>query len=217
MKSITIVTIDSLHYQTTAWAIDWTRKFLPDSPVLTLGARPYYPDSTFVRTGPFNHQGHSELCLHAVAPHITTDYALFIQWDGMPTQADQWDDKFLTYDYIGAPWPGYHKDQNVGNGGLSLRSKRLMDAVAAKYNEYSYNKHGPEDQWICKYLRPELEQQGMKFPTGKVAERFSVEHPVDDTRPCWGFHGEWHAQPRLKEHYAEWRRLKLTDVQLGKL
>jgi len=214
-ETITIVAIDSLHYTTTSWVIDHTRKFFPDAPVLTLGNKPYYPDSTFVRTDKFNHQGHSELCLYAVAPHITTDYTLFIQWDGMPVDHSQWDPKWFTLDYIGAPWS--YPAMNVGNGGLSLRSKRLLDLVASKYNEYDYKKHGPEDQWICRIIRPELEEQGIKFATNASADKFSIEHPETAKPVVWGFHGEWHAKHYLKEDYVHWRRLHLDDLQLGKL
>jgi hypothetical protein len=215
MKNITIVTIDSLHYNTTAWVIDRTRKFFPDAQVLTLGNKPYYTDSVFVKTDKFNHQGHSELCLHAVAPHVTTDMALFVQWDGIPVDHTLWDPKWLNIDYIGAPW-SYDK-LAVGNGGLSLRSKRLLDHVAARYPEYSYAKHGPEDQWICRFLRPELEEQGLKWGTVKQADKFSIEHPVHATPQVWGFHGEWHAKHYLREDFAQWRRLHLDDLQLGKI
>ena len=33
-----------------------------------------------------------------------------------------------TIDYIGAPWPHFRDGHNVGNGGFSLRSRRLLEA-----------------------------------------------------------------------------------------
>ena len=37
-------------------------------------------------------------------------------------QGKKFDDKFLKYDYIGAPWV----NRNVGNGGFSFRNKNIM-------------------------------------------------------------------------------------------
>ena len=39
------------------------------------------------------------------------------------------DQKFLEYDYIGAPL----EDYSIGNGGLSLRSKSIMIKICEKY------------------------------------------------------------------------------------
>uniref|UniRef100_A0A6C0LYT2 DUF5672 domain-containing protein n=1 Tax=viral metagenome TaxID=1070528 RepID=A0A6C0LYT2_9ZZZZ len=50
------------------------------------------------------------------------------------------DNKYLKYDYIGAPWNKKFfqiTKNNVGNGGLSLRSKDLMIYIL---NNYDYNK-----------------------------------------------------------------------------
>jgi hypothetical protein len=40
-------------------------------------------------------------------------------------------DEFLEWDYIGAPWPdgANHNSKNVGNGGLSLRSRTVMKEI----------------------------------------------------------------------------------------
>ncbi len=36
--------------------------------------------------------------------HVETDYMLIVQGDGFIVNPDAWDDEFLDYDYIGAPW-----------------------------------------------------------------------------------------------------------------
>ncbi len=36
---------------------------------------------------------------------VTTDFNLCVQFDGFAVNAGSWDDVFLDYDYIGAPWP----------------------------------------------------------------------------------------------------------------
>ena len=41
----------------------------------------------------------------------------------------KFDNKFLKYDYIGAPWV----DENVGNGGFSFRNKEIMIQICEKF------------------------------------------------------------------------------------
>ena len=38
-----------------------------------------------------------ELCHH--------DFQLSIEWDGFPINPHLWEDEFMEWDYIGAPWP----------------------------------------------------------------------------------------------------------------
>lgn len=75
---------------------------------------------------------------------------------------------FLEWDYIGAPWPVSHNDNEyrVGNGGFSLRTKQIMIDVInkisihdTKYNsktlEYMRNTFqniGPEDVYFTKNM-----------------------------------------------------------------
>lgn len=46
------------------------------------------------------------------------------------------DQKYLSYDYIGAPF----ENREVGNGGLSLRSKKLMIDICFKFFDKYYSK-----------------------------------------------------------------------------
>jgi hypothetical protein len=50
-------------------------------------------------------QRYSQIVLKGLYPHVATSHVLVIQWDGYVVNADLWDDDFLRYDYIGAPWP----------------------------------------------------------------------------------------------------------------
>lgn len=78
--------------------------------------------------------------------YIETSYVLIIQYDGFILNPDAWTDEFLEYDYIGAPW-WYTDDCNVGNGGFSLRSKKLLEILA---NDDSILETHPEDHHICR-------------------------------------------------------------------
>ena len=66
--------------------------------------------------------------LQELHDHISTAHALCIQWDGYVLNAQAWDASFLDYDYIGSVWPQFGDGHRVGNGGFSLRSKRLLEA-----------------------------------------------------------------------------------------
>ncbi len=37
--------------------------------------------------------------------HLETDFALIVQYDGFPINAEAFTDDFFAVDYIGAPWP----------------------------------------------------------------------------------------------------------------
>lgn len=128
---------------------------------------------------------YSRFMLTGITDHVRTSHALVVQWDGFPTRATGWDDRFLEYDYIGAPWPDAPARAAVGNGGFSLRSRRLLDALAAPGMVHAH----PEDLAICLANRPRLEEEfGIRFAPLELAERFSYER-VPPTGRSFGFHG----------------------------
>jgi hypothetical protein len=121
--------------------------------------------------------------------YFDTDFVLIIQHDGWILSGDNWDDNFYNYDYIGASWL-YQNGRNVGNGGFSLRSKKLQTILAEdKLIEVTH----PEDQSICilygDYLK---ETHGIKFATEEVADKFAYELR-EPTCQTFGFHGRFHA------------------------
>lgn len=128
---------------------------------------------------------YSRFCLTDMGRHIRTAYALVVQWDGYVADAGAWDKRFRTYDYVGAP---IFRDGRVviGNGGFSLRSRKLMRALARLPAPPGVN----EDWAISEILRPTLERDfGIRFAPPALAERFSYEqrHPG---KPTFGFHGQ---------------------------
>jgi len=133
-------------------------------------------------------QQYSHFILKDLAKWINTDYVLVTQWDGYVLDANQWTDQFLEYDYIGAPWNFEHGRQ-IGNGGFSLRSKKLCDILAS---DELINVTHPEDQSVGIVYRPYLEKTyGIKFPDEELADRFAYELrcPV---KPTFGFHAFHH-------------------------
>jgi hypothetical protein len=127
---------------------------------------------------------------YEVPAEVKTSHFLTVQWDGWATNAEAWTDEFLAYDYIGAPWWWHPPGSQVGNGGFSLRSRRLMQFLAAHRETFPYRY--PEDDAICRHYRPALEAEGFRFAPPEVAMRFSFEHPPADPRvtraKSFGFH-----------------------------
>jgi hypothetical protein len=124
-----------------------------------------------------------EIMWRHVPKAVTTSHMLFIQWDGWVVDPSMWDDSFLAYDYIGAPWPWRAEGQTqVGNGGFSLRSTKLMlELRDARLDD-------AEDALLCDKYGPQLRVMGYKFAPKAVASRFSIECEID-IRPTFGFHG----------------------------
>lgn len=112
-------------------------------------------------------------------------HTLIVQYDSWVLDAGLWRDEWLEYDYIGAPWPWYKDDRMVGNGGFSLRSKRLMNFLAQNSAEYPLL--DPEDAFLCRHYRPALEALGFRWAPMDVASAFAFEREVP--HPAFGFHG----------------------------
>lgn len=122
---------------------------------------------------------YSDFLMFSIDEHIETSHFLVCQWDGRVWHPELWSNQFLDYDYIGAPWipefltKGTDKAYNVGNGGFSLRSKKLHAFL--RENKDELRLHDNEDVSICQYNRPLLEANGFRFAPYEVAEKFSWE------------------------------------------
>ena len=125
---------------------------------------------------------YSAFMLDDFGRHFSGDYVLVVQWDSFILDGALWDPAFLDYDYIGAPWP--HRPVAVGNGGFSLRSRRLVDTLA----QMQFDTVHPEDRVICELRKDELERRGIRFAPLDVATRFAMEM-VRPVNPTFGFHG----------------------------
>ena len=130
---------------------------------------------------------YSRFIVKALGDRIESPYALVIQYDGYILNGRCWQAAFHDYDYIGAPWVdgGAHA---VGNGGFSLRSRRLLQAL----RDPRIAELVPEDIAICRTYRRLLEDDyGIRFAPADLAARFSFES-VPPSGPTFGFHGIAH-------------------------
>lgn len=133
---------------------------------------------------------YSRFCIQDLRSCFDTDFVLIVQLDGRILNPSAFSFKFFEYDYIGAPWAEYiflkkrllkmNKDisnlnYRVGNGGFSLRSKKLCE-MTKKYSNLWNGEN--EDTFISLTLRDKLEKEGIKFAPYEVAKNFSVERDV---------------------------------------
>lgn len=148
---------------------------------------------------------YSDYILNCLIDHVKTSHCLVVQWDGHVINADKWRWDFLDYDYIGASWPQFSDGHDVGNGGFSLRSTRLMQACRIE----GFIPLHPEDIAIGRLNRHWLEQRGMRFAPRALADIFSTERAGAITA-SFGYHGVWN-MPEAIGVEGFWQRYRDLD------
>jgi tetratricopeptide (TPR) repeat protein len=128
---------------------------------------------------------YSRFVLKSLLRHVTTPHVLLIQWDGYVVNPGAFDPTFLECDYIGAKWFWFHDGMRVGNGGFSLRSKKLLEALQDPRIELAE----AEDITIGRAYRPLLEgEYDIRYASEALADRFAFEAAYPAGMP-FGFHG----------------------------
>lgn len=155
-----------------------------------------------------NRIGFCESFVQQTNKYILDDFCLNVQHDSTIINNRKWNDLYLKYDYIGAPWPmniiqasdmvaGRIQDIKnvVGNGGFSLRSRKFVEESA----KLGWN-HKNEDLNICVFNYDKMIETGINFAPPEIAVQFSVEHPTPYkyfsremlvSYDSFGFHGEF--------------------------
>ena len=161
---------------------------------------------------------YSRFVLKSLLNHVDTPHVLVIQWDGYVVNPQAFDGAFLDCDYIGAKWFWFDDAMRVGNGGFSLRSRKLLEALQDARIELVE----AEDITIGRAARPLLEREyGIRYATEALADRFAFEAAYPVGLP-FGFHGLYNfcrvvppaelaaLAPRLSDAIA-------ASLQLGQL
>ena len=92
----------------------------------------------------------------------------------------------------------------VGNGGFSLRSRKLLKTIAKiNYDSLKFPIKN-EDIIICHYLYKEMIDKGIRFAPPKLAAQFATEgwHHLygQDANSVFGFHARHMRDYFLKEY-----------------
>lgn len=155
---------------------------------------------------PIDFIGYSKFMIQELYKFVDTKFCLVIQPDGFVINPNMWTNQFLEYDYIGAPWPNevcvnnasitkiFLEKNRVGNGGFSLRSKKLLKACShIKFDDLDFPLKS-EDMVICHYLYQDMLKAGIKFAPFDLARQFSIETPINfqdaNLSLSFGFHGK---------------------------
>ena len=142
------------------------------------------PEINYVQAPKISSLEHySKFMITELYKYVSGTHVLVIQWDSFITNKNKWEDDFISYDYIGAIWP-HHSKYPVGNGGFSLRSQKLIEALKDSEVKIGH----PEDYYICVENRQLLENKyQIKFAPVEIANSFSIERSKWSS--AFGFHG----------------------------
>jgi ADP-heptose:LPS heptosyltransferase len=192
LPNVTVIIVDTKNYAGAIHAIKKTLEQIKPAETIWFSDRGDFdlPGVVISPIAPIKSKAdYSRFLIKGLVDAFKTSHCLVIQHDGYVLNGDQWDDEFLKYDYIGAPWLYPDPDRNVGNGGFSLRSKALQTVL--KYSD-EIEIVEPEDEIIGRLYRRFLEEkEGLVFAPEKVAHKFSYELH-EPYGPTFGFHGYFH-------------------------
>jgi len=208
LNNVTLVCATSINIERAIKALNYSKEGIDFYNVILLTDKNVNPIGiNIININPLDYIGYSKFIIYDLYKHVNTDYVLIIQDDGFVVNPDKWDPEFLKYDYIGAPFrippvndkityrTPFGKLTRVGNGGFSLRSKKLL-SLAPKLNLpwKPYFGYWNEDGFFTCHNRHLYEENGCVYAPVDVASRFSHEYQTSETRNIipFGFHGKNH-------------------------
>jgi hypothetical protein len=205
LGEVTIVSVTGIHVDDSHAALQRSLAGLPFRRALLIASEaPSHPDPRieWIDIPPMSSVNeYSRFMLQDLHRYIETTHALIIQADGFVLNPERWNPAWLEFDYIGAPWGEHLRvgpyiiplPNRVGNGGFSLRSRRLIDMVAPIDLTTLRYPTRAEDMIICHLLHDYLVERGMRFADLETAAAFSIENPKatfgQTLDTAFGFHG----------------------------
>ena len=208
LDKVTLYAVDCKYYEKTILAINESLKqasfkeviFLSDKEPINLNDK-----IKFIKIRNINGlDDYSKFIIEELPQYINTEFCMSVHYDGWIIDSKNWKDEFLDYDYIGGPWskechflpPG--EKFRVGNGGVSIRSKKLMNEIKKIAPSVGYH----EDTLIAHTFRAHLENAGITFAPLNLAKYFSYEMECTDLdikfNEVFAFHGKAHTEHHLK-------------------
>jgi len=221
LSNVTLLCVETRDPELAHWAIDrclvgtrFAKVVLITNINLVKNKRPdiEYAQAPAIRTT----KNYSDFLLTGIDQYVVGSHVLVIQWDSFITHPNLWRNEFLDYDYIGPVWP-HHPETPVGNGGFSLRSVKLLQAI----KHPGFIKRHPEDYCICADNKDFLEKEyGIRFSPPEVAEQFAVER--SEWHDAFGFHGFFNfgrvlSNEEIKEFLAQSPELTFKNIDAYEL
>jgi hypothetical protein len=204
LDNVTLVSVASVRVEKTISALKFSSKKIIFNDVLLITHENISDDEIkVINVDKMDYEQYNRFIVFDLHKFINTEFALIIQDDGFVINPEMWSSDFLKYDYIGAPWPLPNDDFSyrdffknivrVGNGGFSLRSKKLLSLAQELGLDWrSYFGYFNEDGFICCHNRHIYEENGCKFAPIEVAKIFSHESYIPEIGDVetFGFHGK---------------------------
>lgn len=206
LDDVTIVSVAGIKAKEALAAIKHSCKDIKFKRAILITPDDITDDSVeIIKCEQLNYEQYNHFIVYRLHEYINTTHALIVQNDGYVVNPFEWTDSFLKYDYIGALWPNptdsisyrdpFGNVHRMGNGGFSLRSKKLLELpskIGLEWKQYYNNYH--EDGFICVHNRHEFESNQCVFAPDEVAIRFSHESMLLEQQNIlpFGFHGRNH-------------------------
>ena len=204
LDNVTIVAVSCIRVPETIRALNHSMKGINfHESILITSENVYISDINIHKIDKLDYENYNRFIVFELHKYIKTEFALIVQDDGFVINPDKWQEDFLKYDYIGAPWPlpmdtfSYRDPFNnlirVGNGGFSLRSKRLLSLPTELEMEWkSYFGYYNEDGFFAVHNRHTFEEKGCVYAPVDVAKYFSHEAEIPEVQGItpFGFHGK---------------------------
>jgi len=223
LNNVTLCTVSSIETEYHIRALKYSSQYFKFAETKFISDKEIdQPGIEWIKCDPMTSQhDYSFYMVNDFYQHINTEFVLIVQADGFIINPYKWTDIFLEYDYIGAPWPhepqyGFAGNTRVGNGGFTLRSKKLIE-MPVKLNFPNRNKQEDvwhEDAYYCIAQRKALEENGCKFAPLEVAKHFSHEMYETDLEGIepFGFHGK----PRKEFYDFEAEHMRRLNLRFNK-
>ena len=158
------------------------------------------------------HHTYSEFVLQHLHEFVDTEFCLAINDDGFVINPHLWQDRFLEYDYIGAPWKAHYPHARVGNGGFSLRSNKFINLCR---NIQWRGEH--EDAACCIFNKQYFLDNNCKYAPLELAMQFSLESKIPECsnyslETSFGFHGRGTVYEVFEDGGQQFKdKIKLLD------
>jgi len=205
LQSVTLIAIDGVgNNNFITKAIQLSKNNINFFKCLLLSPNKFYENSQdieIIQIDKMTYYEWNRFMIKEIYKYVNTSHYLFIDSDGFVINGNLWNDEFLKYDYIGAPWIySLHIFTNVvdekikqrpreqinlvGNGGFTLRSKKLANEMLNCLDD----RFQPEDVYICQNNYDYFISKDIKFAPITIANIFAQD-PLLNLSSTFGFHG----------------------------
>ena len=194
---IDLAIVNCINQEEAIKTLDFCNRFFNfNNSFLFSNLNPYKNENTFIEIEKIKNISEYNNFMLKIGDFIQSDFLLVVQDDGHFVNPNNWTDDFLYYDYIGAPWPNSSrwnkrwkgsnrdliisnlKDNRVGNGGFSLRSKKFLEYSS----EFNSCEEYAEDIFLCVLNYQKALKKDIKFAPFELALKFSYEVPLTGLR-----------------------------------